>query len=282
MEREGFEPFSKTLKLTQGQVLVESITLERQAESDVQKDDRKQRVRDGFYGGIQAGLAFMPGGSDHTLATACPTTGASSCDSSKPWGLLAQGYVGYALEPLGFELMLGLLGDKATPNASFDGVHGSSINPLVAQPPREEVFKIYRGGFVGALRVRVSYDLSAVRLYGAMGVGLAWKVMGLLRTVTTTDGTNASNRFAPDMVRYVSPGVSLDVGAFVPIGETTGLTVGAWLWAETAKDHARTKDEPNRVIVSESGRRPLATPQYDLANGGQVYIGPYIGIQFGP
>jgi hypothetical protein len=283
VERDGFEPYTKTLRLSHGQVVVESVTLQRQVDSSVEAGGSSHRVRDGVYGGVQLGLAFMPSGSDNTIETACSTIGATSCEPSNPWGAIIQGYVGYALEPLGFELLVGVLGDKATPQAYFDGEHGSSINPLVAQPARDEKFEIYRAGILSAVRVRGSLELDWLRLYGAMGAGFSWKKMGLLRTVTTTDGTDAKNEFAPDAVSYISPGVTLDVGAYLPIGETTGLTVGAWFWAETAGNKARTEPALNRVIVSDGAPpRPLATPQYDLANGDQIYIGPYVGIQFGP
>lgn len=283
VERDGFEPYTKTLRLGQGQVVVESVTLERRADSTVEAGGTAHRVRDGIYGGVQLGLAFMPSGSDNTIDTGCSTIGATSCDPSNPWGAIVQGYVGYALEPLGFELLVGVLGDKATPQAYFDGEHGSSINPLVAQPARDEKFEIYRAGILSAVRVRGNLELDWIRLYGAMGAGFSWKKMGLMRTVTTTDGTDATNEFAPELVSYWSPGVTLDVGAYLPIGESTGLTAGAWFWAETARNDARTEAEPQRVIASDDGPpRPLATPQYDLANGDQIYIGPYVGIQFGP
>jgi hypothetical protein len=284
VERDGFEPWEKSLRLGQGQVVVESVTLDRKAEA-VSAEGPSHRVRDGLYGGFQLGMALMPAGSDNTLDTGCDTVGASSCDPSSPWGVGVHGYLGYALEPLGFELLFGLIGDKSSPQAHFDGVHGSTINPLVAQPSRDEEFQIYRGGALAAVRVRGSFDIAPIRLSGALGAGLAWKKMGMLRTVTTTDGTDGTNEFAPEAVSYWSPGVTLDVGAHLMLGETTALTVGVWFWAETAGDGARTEGESNRVITSDKDGvppRPIATPSYDLANGDQIFVGPYVGMQFGP
>ena len=283
VERDGFEPYEKTVRLGYRQVIVESVTLEQRAAARVTAEGSSHRVRDGLYGGMQLGLAFMPAGSDHSLDTGCDALGATSCDGSKPWGGAVHGYVGYALEPLGFEVLLGVLGDKASPQAHFDGVHGSSINPLVAQPARDEEFQIYRAGALGAVRVRGTFDLSSVRVTGAVGAGVSWKKLGMKRVVTTTDGTNATNEFVPDAVSYWSPGVTLELGVLVPIGETTLLTAGAWFWAETASDKARTVPESDRVITSAGAPpRPLATPSYDLANGDQIYVGPYVGMQFGP
>lgn len=283
VEREGFEPFEKTIRLGHDQVIVESVTLEQRAEATVAAVGPSHRVRDGWYGGMQLGLALMPSGSDSSLDTGCDSLGATSCDASSPWGMGVLGYAGYALEPLGFELMFGALGDRSKPVGHFDGVHGSSINPLVAQPARDEEFRIYRAGALGAVRVRGNLDVSSVRLSAALGAGISWKTMGMKRTVNTTDGTNGTNEFVPDNVSYWSPGVTLDVGVQVPLGETTTLAAGAWFWAETARDVARTAPASNQVITADGQiPRPVATPSYDLANGAQLYVGPYLGMQFGP
>ncbi len=283
VEREGFEPFEKSIRLGHGQVIVESVTLEQRAESTVAAVGPAHRVRDGWYGGVQLGLALMPASSDHSLDSGCDAIGATSCDASKPWGASVLGYAGYALEPLGFELMFGLLGDQSSSDARFDGVHGSSINPLVAQPARDEEFRIYRAGALGAVRVRGNVDLSSVRLSAAVGAGLTWKTMGMKRSVKTTDGTNGTSEFGPDNVSYWSPGVTLDVGVQMPLGETTTLVAGAWFWAETARNAARTTGASNQVITADGQLpRPIATPSYDLANGDQLYVGPYLGMQFGP
>ncbi len=283
VERAGFEPFEKSVSLGHGQVVVESVTLDQRADTNVAVIGRGHRVRDGWYGGVQLGLALMPAGSDNSFDTGCDSLGATACEPAKPWGLGVMGYAGYALEPLGFEMLLGVLGDQSSPMARFDGLHGSSINPLVAEPARDEEFRIYRAGALLAARVRGNLDMSAVRLSAALGAGVSWKRMGMKRTVTTTDGTNATNEFVPESVSYWSPGVTLDVGVQLPLGETTTLAAGAWFWAETARDEARTAPESDRVITAEGqAPRPLLTPSYDLANGDQLYVGPYLGMQFGP
>ncbi|OQB17028.1 MAG: PEGA domain protein [Deltaproteobacteria bacterium ADurb.Bin207] len=284
VERDGFEPWEKTIQLAHQQVIVEAVTLDRKADV-LHAHGASHRVKDGLYGGFHVGLALMPAGADSTLDTGCASIGATECESSKPWGLGLQGYLGYSLEPLGFELLLGTLGDYANPKAHFDGKHGSSVNPLVAQPAREEEFEIFRAGVLGAIRVRGSVDIAPVRLTGALGAGLSWKMMGMTRSVTTTDGSNGTNRYLPDAVSYWSPGVTMDLGGQFMIGETTTVSAGVWFWAETASDKARTQSESKRVIVSPQENtppRPIATPAYDLANGAQLFVGPYLGMQFGP
>jgi hypothetical protein len=286
VERAGYTTYAKTLTVSEKQVVAETVTLQQRVEGVGSGGGRGTRIRDGIYGGFQAGMALMPWGADTSIDLSCDTLGASSCASDSPSGALLSGYAGYSLDPIGFELLIGALADVASPSATFDGVYGSSINPLVAQPAREEKFTILRVGGLGAARVRGNLDLSETfQASAALGVGLSWRKLLMRRSATATDGTDARHEFVPDPVSYLSPGVSIDVSARLMLGETTSLSAGIWFWGETAKENARTEADPNRVMVSESDSvapRPIATPEFDLANGSQLYVGPHVGMQFGP
>lgn len=286
VEREGYTPYEKTVAVAQQQVVAETVTLQQRVDESIGPEGTATRIRDGVYGGFQLGWALMPWGANTTMDLGCDTLGATSCTPDSPSGGLAAGYVGYSLEPIGFELMAGALADLAKPTVSFDGVSSSSINPLVANPARDEEFTIFRAGGVGAARVRGSFDVGPhLQVSAALGVGLSWRKMWMRRKATATDGSGATNEFVPDPVSYLSPGVSIDVSARWLFGQSSALTAGLWFWGETAKEKARTKSEPDRLIVSDNpaiGARPIATPEYDLANGPQLYLGPYLGMQFGP
>jgi hypothetical protein len=154
VERAGYEPFEKKVPLDREQVRVETVTLRPRAEATRESGGQATRVRDGLYTGFQLGFAMMPGGQDSTLDTGCDSLGATRCDSSSPIGGGIAAYLGYALDPLGFEMLVGGQADVAEPKATFDGVHGSSINPLIAKPARDEQFGIYRAGVLGAVRMR--------------------------------------------------------------------------------------------------------------------------------
>jgi hypothetical protein len=287
VERAGYLPYEKTVTLAQQQVLAESVTLQQQVDGlGAASGARGTRIRDGVYGGFQLGMALMPWGASTTMDRRCETLGATSCDTSNPKGALAAGYVGYALDPIGFEVFAGALADLARPTVTFDGVHGSDINPLVAAPARDEEFTIFRAGGLGAARVRGRFELTpSLQASAALGVGFSWRKMWMRRSSTATDGSGLQEEFIPDPKSYFSPGVSIDVSAGWMLGETTALTAGVWFWGETAKENARTAAETDRFMTSKAQgvmSKPIATPAYDLANGAQLYLGPYVGMQFGP
>lgn len=73
-------------------------------------------------------------------------------------------------------------------------------------------------------------------------------------------------------------------GAKVLLGRTLGLTLGVFSWFETASDNAKSSARTDTVRFRDENTRPLAqaTPAYRLANGPQWFLGPYLGLCFGP
>lgn len=288
VSREGFRTFEKAIVLAPQQVIAETVTLEQSVEpvSPLPATEKTRPLHDGVYGGMQLGMALMPQGAGTSFDQRCDFVGASSCTTQRPQGALAGGYFGYSLDPIGFELFGAMIADVAHPVVHFDGATASAVNPLVAQPARDEAFVIFRAGVATAGRVRATLDFGKnFQASAAIGVGLSWKTLWAKRTATATDGTGAKNEFVPDPVSYLSPGLSLDLSARWRFGHATSVALGAWCWAETASSNARTKGEAGRFFASDSSGvlpRPIATPSYDLANGPQVYVGPYLGLQFGP
>ena len=135
--RPGYEPFEKTIDVTATDVQVETVVLRKSAEGDtLAEQDEGDWSFDGLYGGIKLSGSFFPIGTGNSLEDSCDTLGASSCDTGFTGGGSISGYIGYAFAPLGFEALLLAGGDVASPRATFDGVTGSEINPLVAAPGR--------------------------------------------------------------------------------------------------------------------------------------------------
>ena len=77
--------------------------------------------------------------------------------------------------------MFGGLVDATSPTATFDGVHGSDINPLAAKPARIEDFTFVRGGGFAAIQARFAAQTARVRVDVTAGVGAAYKVMAMQR-----------------------------------------------------------------------------------------------------
>ncbi len=280
--REGYDAFSKTVVVVAGQVVSETVALRRNVAGDELADfDEGDWSFDGLYGGIQLHGMFLPGNSGHTLDGGCDTIGATACEAGTPAGGGIAGYIGYAFAPLGFELLLLAGGDVVSPSASFDGTTGSDINPLVAAPGRTEDFTIGRFGGGGALRLRVLVPIDRFRITGALGAGAAYRFLLLGRDTMAEDG--ASSTTSDDGTGYVTPVLSVEVAGQVRLAGTTALAVGFNLWLEHAGSDVMTAPKPDARLTGGAGLpRPLNTPSYDMAVGTQVFIGPFLGLQFGP
>jgi hypothetical protein len=279
----GFQSYESLIELGPGQVHTETVSLRPSVIGQAGvKSWTEAPQTDGLYGGVQLLAAFQPGGSGTTLADACDTTGATRCESGSVQGGGLSGYIGWMFTPLGLELALLLSGDVVHPQATFDGVTGSDINPILAAPAREERFTIGRVGGGVLLRARFEHTLSRFRLSAAAGPGLAWRYLALTRETEGAGG--ASGDVAGPGASYVSPMLSLEVAGQLRLGRKTALSLGVTSWFEHAGDDVKSEARNNAVLFSPSGD-PIAaqaTPEYDMANGPQWFIGPFLGLAFGP
>ncbi len=282
VERVGFDPFQNTINCTAGDVHAESVLLRPSVTlAPVPLESAKVEANtDGLYGGIQLLGAFEPTGSGTTLQDACDTTGATSCSAGSVAGGGISGYVGWMLEPLGLELLLLGAGDVVSPSASFDGENGSEINPIVAAPAREERFTIARFGGGAALRARVFTQLSRVRFSFAAGPGLAYRYLVMKRDTETTDGL--TGEVADTGTGYVSALLSIELSAQFLLGKSTALSAGLVTWLEHAGSDVQSEPKNRSVLLGEGTAVPQATPAYDMANGTQWFLGPFVGLAFGP
>jgi len=160
-------------------------------------------------------------------------------------------------------------------------VTGSDINPLVATPAREDAFTIARVGGGGALRLRVLVPIDRFRVTGALGAGLAYKHLLMARTTTATD-VGGSLKVTGDK-GYLSPVLSFELAGQVRIASSTSLALGLDLWLEHAPGGTRTEADGTQILLDDDENpHPIATPAYDLATGTQLYLGPFVGLMFGP
>ena len=282
VERVGYERFENTLNCVAGDVYVESVSLEQSvglsaAPRDIPADTGGA---DGIYGGVQLLGAFQPSGSGTTLQDACDTTGATSCSAGSVTGGGIHGYVGWMLEPLGLEIALFGAGDVVSPTATFDGVSGSEINPNLAAPARRENFTIARFGGGAALRARVFTQVSRFRFALALGPGLAYRYLVMTRDTEADGGLHGE--VADTGAGYVSALLSIELSAQLMLGKSTALSLGLLTWLEHAGSEV--ESEPRQQAVLLGGERPVlqATPSYDMAAGTQWFLGPFIGLAFGP
>ena len=105
----------------------------------------------------------------------------------------------------------------------------------------------------------------------------------MFRRETTAVGGFSSNT-AGSNISYFSPMLSLEAGAQLMVGKSFGLTLGLMSWFETASDNARSEARTDTVLFKDDKTPPQqqATPAYDMATGMQWFLGPYLGLSFGP
>jgi hypothetical protein len=108
------------------------------------------------------------------------------------------------------------------------------------------------------------------------------------RRTTATDGTNRSDVFSPtndNGVGYLSPAITVEGAIQFRVTPTMAIAVGMIMWADNASiwGNNSTPASPPRTLVA-SGQAPalIPSPEYHLATGAQVFLGPFLGMQFGP
>ena len=279
--REGFERYERAITLADKQSLSETVTL-KVPEAQATGPALVERSFDGVYGGIGAMGLFEPGGEANEIDTSCTQLAASSCATSAPIGAGLMGWFGYAWHPVGIEAFLAGEYDQATPSATFVGATTPQENPLAVGQPRVEQFAFLRLGGVAAVRARLSAQTERFRFSLAAGFGIAFKDM-LLERQTTSNSNNQNSFVDKSGHTYVSPALAGDLSVAVRINPTIAVALGAVLLFETAgQDVVSTPSGTQYLAGGQTGPVPLPTPGYHFATGAQTFVGPYLGLQFGP
>jgi hypothetical protein len=284
--RDGFERFEKTMPLAERQTWAETVTLTPAVAAGSATPDAAERAFEGIYGGFGLTAGVAVGGQGTDLETNCSTLGASSCDTPAPLGAGAFGYIGWTWNPVGFELFLAGLADQSKQTAHFTGQGVGSLPASL--PPRDEVFTYVRAGGGAAVRARASFQNRVFRGTIAGGLGFAYRQIFMKRDATATDGSQRTETYVPDSVGYVSPAVSIEAALQFRISSTLALAVGLELWGDNASV-AGTNTVPaqsgkllTNTADSTQQPAPIPTPAYHLASGPQVFLLPFLGLQFGP
>ncbi len=283
ISREGYEPFEESLELKDKETLARSITLMLSTKIDTRAVQAESRPLEGLYGGFGLLMTWLPGGMKHAMQ--------KTCEGAKPAELTAcegatgglgggiTGFVGYHWDPVGIELFAGAHYDQSSPSLTWAA---STTDPgLGPDPARVESFVVRRVGGFGIVRVRLTFQSEALRFGLAGGVGLAYSSLHLSRETTAAANSNARDVFAPDAEGYLSPVLSLEPSIQYRLTGHTTVALGLSLLVESPRsfDQIPTTPKSGGRSLGPSG---LTTPAYELATGTQVYIGPFIGMMFGP
>jgi hypothetical protein len=281
--REGYERYEKPVTLAARETRAETVTLQPIVGGGGEAA-AAERAFEGTYGGFGLMGLFGLGGQGSELETGCDALGAASCKTGSPVGGGAFGYLGWTWNPVGFELFLAGSADTAQQTATFDGM-GKSGNLPAAAPPRDEKFTFARFGGMAAVRARASFQGRLVRGTIAGGVGVVYRQLVMKRATTETDVPRDEN-YVPDGLSYVSPGVSAEGAVQIRLSPTVAIAAGLQFWAENAGGGKQVPAPTSpRFLASPNATPqavPLDTPAYHIATGPQVFLGPFLGMQFGP
>lgn len=294
--REGFIPYEKTFELADKQAASDTVTLRSAGQSLDAVKIEEARPFYGMYGGFGLLGGFGVGGLGSSLDAAdesCKALGALTCSTPGPVGAGLFGYVGFTWLPVGVELFLGGLFDST--NQSADYPPPDPANVSLAGPARTEKYTTIRVGGVAAIRARATLDGRLFRLSFAAGPGISYKRLAFERKTETANGY--SERYVPDdgalnpgatepnNLSYVSPAIVADLTVHYRLTQTTAVSLGLVGWLESAGNDTAAQADLTRALVSNApGAQPigLRTPRYELASGAQFFLGPQLGMMFGP
>ena len=150
-----------------------------------------------------------------------------------------------------------------------------------SDPTRTEEFTVRRIGGFGIARVRLTVQGEKLRFTIAGGVGLAYRSLLLTRDTTSVKNPDFRDGYVPDAESYLSPVLSIEPSVQYRVGPHTGIALGFSMLVESPRTFDQiptTKPEKGHSL----GPGTLNTPGYQLATGTQVYLGPFIGMMFGP
>ena len=281
--REGYDPFEEQLELKDKETLARSITLKLSSKIETGAVQKEGRPLEGLYGGFGLLMTFLPGGMKSSMQ--------KTCDDSKPAELAScdgqggglgggvDGFIGYHWDPIGIELFVGAQYDTASPKLKWNA---SNTDPGIGpDPARTEEFAIHRVGGFGALRIRLTFQSEKLRFSVAGGVGLSYRSMLLTRDTTADSNPALRDAFVPDAQSYLSPILSFEPSLQYRLGPHTAVALGFSMLVESPRtfDQIPTTKQEGGHSLGPSG---LTTPAYELASGTQVFVGPFIGMMFGP
>lgn len=286
VSREGFDPFDQEIVLEEQKPKLVSVTLQVSSKIETSAVQKEGRRVEGVYGGFGLMGTLQPGGMGSTMEKSC-TAGDKpvelvGCDEGSGVGAGVSGFIGYHWDPVGVELFAAGQYDQIEPTRTWAA---ASTDPgaFAPDPARTEEFAIRRAGGAGALRVRLTLQGEKLRFSMAAGAGLSYRVLAMQRDTRLTADASQRSAFVPDPQSYLSPVLSVEPGVQYRLGPATAIAVGVTLLLENPNAFDSVPKTPpssgERIGPTGSG---LTTRSYDLATDTQLYVGPFLGMMFGP
>ncbi len=288
--REGYDTFEEDLVVKGKEPLARTVTLKLSSIITTGQAIESERL-EGLYGGFGLAWLLTPGGTNSSIQTQCenrtnPTEGIptlASCDAPGGMGGGLGGFVGYSWNPIGIELYVAGHFDQRTLTNTWNPA--STDLGIGPDPGRREEFALRRAGGMGLARVRVSYNTKRLRLDFATGAGIAYRVMFLERNTTALDDASQKDVFVSNTPSYVSPVIAFEPSVALRLTPGVAVSLGFQLFLESPGTFMNGDENPTTERerrVHALGQRTLTTPPYELAKDLQVFMGPVLGMTFGP
>jgi len=282
--REGYDPFAEPLDLKDKETLARSVTLKLSSKIETGAVVKEKRALEGIYGGFGLLTTLSPRGMGHAMQNTCasPPPSGELTGCSGEGGAIGGGvdfFVGYHWDPVGVELFGGVQYDQSSPTLTWGP---SSTDPGIGpDPARTESFVVRRAGGFALLRIRYTLQSEKIRFSIAGGVGLSYRSLFMTRDTTATANGAFREAYVPDAQSYLSPVISLEPSIQLRLSAKISVALGVSLLVESPQtfDQVPTTPQEGGHRLGPSG---LTTPQYELATGTQVMLGPFIGMMFGP
>ncbi|MBX3217304.1 MAG: PEGA domain-containing protein [Labilithrix sp.] len=283
--REGYDPFEEELVVKEREPLARTVTLKLSSTISTGPVVEVERL-EGIYGGFGFVGFMTPGGTGSSIENQCESKGdyeaLVSCEAPGGLGGGIGGFVGYHWDPVGIELYLAGHYDQRTMNNDWNA---ANTDPgLGPDPARLEEFNLRRLGGMAVARVRLTWQTPKLRLSVTGGAGVSYRTMYLERMTTAKDGPPVRDAYISDGQSYVSPVVAIEPSVMYRLTPSVAVSLGLQVFFETpssflnGRETPKTQPEPGHSL----GLRGLSTPSYELASNVQVFVGPVLGMMFGP
>jgi hypothetical protein len=283
--REGYDPFEEEIVVKEKEPLARTVTLNLSSEISTGPVQETERL-EGIYGGFGL-LGFLtPGGTGSSIEKQCEAKNQfpplASCEAPDGLGGGLGGFVGYHWDPVGIELYLAGHYDQRSLKNDWNA---ASTDPGIGpDPARLEEFNVRRFGGMGLVRVRLTWQSPKIRLGVAAGAGVSYRAMVVERVTTAKDGSGIRDAFVSDSPSYVSPVIAIEPSVMYRVTKGMAVSLGVQMFLETPSSFMNDRDTPKTAPERNHslGLRSLTTPSYELASNVQIFVGPVIGMMFGP
>ena len=284
--RDGYDPFDEDVTVKDKEPYSRTITLKISSAITTGPVAKDIERLEGVYGGISLLAMFTPRGTRSSIQTDCDSQSKvstlASCSTPSGFGGGIGGYVGYSWDPVGLELFAAIQYDQRTLKNDWNA---ASTDPgFGPDPARYESFNLRRIGGMLVPRIRGQWTFNKIRVALAAGAGIDYRAMHLERTTTSKTPPVQHDTYSSNTLGYWSPVVSIEPSIGYRLSKGLTLQVGAQVFFDAPATFLNGKNDPktNPESTHALGLRGLATPAYTLATDLQVFVGPFLGLQFGP